>query len=926
MALNPNALTLDGTALGTVAENAAPGTALGTLGLDLGALGLDLGGVDPARVLTTYAVDDPRFVVDGSTLRAAVGLDHELQPEVPLTVTATLLLPGVLGLPPTVLGSVSRTIGVAVADVNEAPTALAVALGQVSEAATAGAVLGTVAVVDPDAAGSYAFTVSDSRFAVEDGQIRLAPGHSLAGLGGTSIPLTVTAVEAGFAAVTRTVELLVGGTNRAPTEILLENVRAITKDLRVGDAIADIRVLDPDGDVVTVFQLSDNRLYVEDGKLKLGTMDVLNFQASGQMPLTVQAFDGGGLSATRGFALALDDEDDAASAVLLNQGTSGEVAENAAAGTSLGLIEVIDPDGGAYVFDVSDARFAVVGDHLVVREGAVLDHEAEPAPLAVEVGVTDAQGRRVANTFRIAVLDAAEAPTALALTLADAAGVAANAAVGTVVGTLSGTDPDAGQSEALTFAVDDPRFEVAGAVLRVAAGAVFDHVSETSVALRVTATDADGLSFARDLTVAVHDGNHAPVVLSPDGGVVRVPEGAGAERAVAAFLATDLDGDPLTFALTGEDANLFRVIADELGRGTVMLRENAVLDFAAAPVLRFAVEATDPRGAVGRQDFTVEVLNVAGIGRAPVDDDHPGLPVQVFIESLRTLSIAVPAETLRAERTGDGVLLTTASDRLLLAADTRMLELPEGYLSMADDTREAFLVRLYRGVLGRDGEADGLAHHNRNLRTGLERIDVVREFLDSAEFAPVAATTGDGLFVQRLYERLLGREGEGSGVANWVDRIDEGLSRAEVVMAFLESPESQAFHAQGTDLVWVYHQPALTIRSLYEATLGRAPDAGGLLYWRGEVDRGASTLDVARRMTDAPEFRARHEGQDTAALVESIYVDSLGRASDAEGRAHWIGEIDAGRIDYASLVHQFATSAEELVQQTAIRTGEFLFA
>jgi hypothetical protein len=49
----------------------------------------------------------------------------------------------------------------------------------------------------------------------------------------------------------------------------------------------------------------------------------------------------------------------------------------------------------------------------------------------------------------------------------------------------------------------------------------------------------------------------------------------------------------------------------------------------------------------------------------------------------------------------------------------------------------------------------------------------------------------DTAFVQQLYRNVLDREGEASGVEAWKGALQGGMSRADVVLGFSESPEHQ---------------------------------------------------------------------------------------------------------------------------------------
>jgi len=91
------------------------------------------------------------------------------------------------------------------------------------------------------------------------------------------------------------------------------------------------------------------------------------------------------------------------------------------------------------------------------------------------------------------------APTDIALS---ANNVSENV-TGAAIGTLSATDADA--SDTFTFAVNDDRFEIDGAALKLKAENALNFEQETSVTLSVTVTDSASATFSKDITVSVDD-------------------------------------------------------------------------------------------------------------------------------------------------------------------------------------------------------------------------------------------------------------------------------------------------------------------------------------------------------------------------------------------------------------------------------------
>jgi serralysin len=105
------------------------------------------------------------------------------------------------------------------------------------------------------------------------------------------------------------------------------------------------------------------------------------------------------------------------------------------------------------------------------------------------------------------------------------------------------------------------------------------------------------------------------------------------------------------------------------------------------------------------------------------------------------------------------------------------------------------------------------------------------------------------------------------------------------------------------------------VQQLYISYFGRPADTGGLANFTLRLaDLGGPTdiqglaaayavSPALRELIDAfgtsAESAALYSGDNTV-FVTAIYNNVLGRAPDAEGRAFWVGEIDAGRLTRAN--------------------------
>ena len=176
-----------------------------------------------------------------------------------------------------------------------------------------------------------------------------------------------------------------------------------------------------------------------------------------------------------------------------------------------------------------------------------------------------------------------------------------------------------------------------------------------------------------------------------------------------------------------------------------------------------------------------------------------------------------------------------------MSADTMVrafLASPERVLRMSETNNAAFLETLYQDVLGRSADAAGLAYWTQRLNGGLSREGVVLLFADSPENVARTETTSpltDGeALACRLYQTILGREGETTGIAYWSNLLDRGISPTSVAARMMALQEAQPL-ATMSDRDF--------IDRLYQNALGRSADANGMTYWLAQTTaRGRSAI------------------------------------------------------------------------------------
>jgi hypothetical protein len=204
------------------------------------------------------------------------------------------------------------------------------------------------------------------------------------------------------------------------------------------------------------------------------------------------------------------------------------------------------------------------------------------------------------------------------------------------------------------------------------------------------------------------------------------------------------------------------------------------------------------------------------------------------------------------------------------------------------DTQEAFVKGLYHAVLGRDGEAAGLAFWLNDLAAGATREQVAAGFVNSAEHRLQQ--------VDAYYHTFLGRSASADAASNyWVGLLQAHGDEEEVLQGILTSPEYTAGHVRDHEFV----------SDLYFRLLGRTADGGGTTFWEQRLGTGMSRADVVDG------FLRSREAAEVA--EESFYAAYLNRKGDPL-REFWIGSLAGGALTYGGVATGFLAAPEFLVR------------
>ena len=294
--------------------------------------------------------------------------------------------------------------------------------------------------------------------------------------------------------------------------------------------------------------------------------------------------------------------------------SASSIAENQAAGTTVGTLSTTDPDAGntftyslvSGVGSTDNASFTISGSTL--QTAAIFNFEAKSS-YSIRLRTTDQGGSWFEKVFTISVTNVNETPTDIALS---ANSIAENQPSGTAVGTLSSIDPDAGNTFTYTLvsgtgSTDNTSFAISGSTLQTAA--IFNFEAKNSYSIRLRTTDQGGLWFEKAFTISVTNVNETPTDITLSASSVAENQSVG--TAVGTLGTVDPDaGNTFTYSLvsgTGSTDNTSFTISGST------LQTAAIFDFEAKSSYSIRVRTTDQGGLWFEKTFTIGVLNVAEV-------------------------------------------------------------------------------------------------------------------------------------------------------------------------------------------------------------------------------------------------------------------------------------------------------------------------
>ena len=290
---------------------------------------------------------------------------------------------------------------------------------------------------------------------------------------------------------------------------------------------------------------------------------------------------------------------------------------------------------------------------------------------------------------------------------------------------------------------------------------------------------------------------------------------------------------------------------------------------------------------------------------------------------------------------------------LILVLCISMVGIKPGQALAADDAGiRSFVTRMYEVCLGRTPEQEGLDDWSNRLSSGQAKgSDIAFGFIFSEEFQNKNLCNSH--YVDALYRSFFGREADDTGKADWVGKLDAGVTRGAVMTGFVNSQEfSNLCNSYGIEQGigdWSGDNMTVTgnceqctksgntgnqnvdrekirafVERLYTECLGRKAEKQGLEYWTDALVNGMTGSEVAYGFVFSDEYKMRNTSD--RQFVTMLYHTILDREPDTSV-VDWVYKMELYGLSRKGVFNGFMQSEEfsNLCTQSGIVPGERVF-
>lgn len=133
--------------------------------------------------------------------------------------------------------------------------------------------------------------------------------------------------------------------------------------------------------------------------------------------------------------------------------------------------------------------------------------------------------------------------------------------------------------------------------------------------------------------------------------------------------------------------------------------------------------------------------------------------------------------------------LTDGSDKIY---DVERIQFQDKVLALDIEGIAGQAFRLYQAAFDRRPDNEGLKFWISMMDNGVDLISVANSFVESNEFKTMyGSNSSNGDFITSIYNNILSRDPDEGGYNYWLEQMNAGMSKADVLAGFSESAENK---------------------------------------------------------------------------------------------------------------------------------------
>lgn len=212
-----------------------------------------------------------------------------------------------------------------------------------------------------------------------------------------------------------------------------------------------------------------------------------------------------------------------------------------------------------------------------------------------------------------------------------------------------------------------------------------------------------------------------------------------------------------------------------------------------------------------------------------------------------------------------------------------------------------FVKRMYEIVLERSPDPTGLSEWYDALASGRNTgADIMEGFFFSKEYQNKKLSNDE--YIHHLYRALFNREADKEGFSTWTNAFSDGVSRRFVCHGFLGSDEYRemcaSYNIVPGDITLTENRDqniniTRFVSHFYKLCLGRTGDPEGLNNWTGNL---LNHISDGAAIAEGFIFSDEFQAKNLTddEFIEVMYQTILGRPSDPAGKESWLKCFEDG--------------------------------